>query len=46
MIGFHEPHPFGNECHSVADVDQDKPVMLRVELVEGKDHPVQVGKYK
>ncbi len=34
-----KPHPFGNEYHSIADGDQGRAIMWRVELVEGKDWP-------
>ena len=39
-----KPHPFGNEYHSIADGATEKvlegnPIMWRVKLQEGKDHP-------
>ncbi|KAL7467273.1 hypothetical protein ACHAXS_007534 [Conticribra weissflogii] len=34
-----KPHPFGNEYHSIADGDQGRAIMWRVEIVEGKDRP-------
>ena len=39
-----KPHPFGNEYHSIVDGVtekglEDKPIMWRVKLQEGKDHP-------
>ncbi len=38
-----KPHPFGNEYHSIADIDDGAPVMWRVELREGKDRPSEMG---
>ncbi|KAL7447907.1 hypothetical protein ACHAXS_000102 [Conticribra weissflogii] len=35
----HKPHPFGNEYHFIADGDQGRAILWRVELVEGKDWP-------
>ncbi len=32
-----KPHPFGNEYHLIADIDDGASVMWRVELREGKD---------
>ncbi len=34
-----KPHPFGNECHSIADGDKGRFIMWRICLVEGKDRP-------
>ena len=34
-----KPHPFGNEYHSIADGDGGRPIMWRVQIVEGKDQP-------
>ena len=34
-----KPHPFCNEYHSIADGDDDRLIMWRVKLVEGKDKP-------
>ncbi|KAL7460411.1 hypothetical protein ACHAXS_000862 [Conticribra weissflogii] len=34
-----KPHPFDNEYHSIADIDDGAPVMWRVDLKEGKDQP-------
>ena len=34
-----KPRPFGNEYHSIADGDGGKPIMWRINLVEGKDRP-------
>ena len=34
-----KPHPLGNEYHSIADGDYGKPVIWRIKLQEGKDHP-------
>ncbi|KAL7474259.1 hypothetical protein ACHAW6_000238 [Cyclotella cf. meneghiniana] len=34
-----KPHPLGNEYHSIADGNNGKPVMWRIKLQEGKDHP-------
>jgi hypothetical protein len=34
-----KPHPFGNEYHTIADGDDGKPIMWRMKIVEGKDHP-------
>jgi hypothetical protein len=34
-----KPHPIGNGYHSIADSDDGKPIMRRVKIVEGKDHP-------
>ncbi len=34
-----KPHPFGNNNHSIADGDQVRAILWRVELVEGKDWP-------
>ena len=38
------PHPFGNEYHSIADGATEKglegkPIMWRVKIKEGKDRP-------
>ncbi len=33
------PHPFGNEYHSIADGDKGHFIMWRIHLVEGKDRP-------
>jgi len=40
-----KPHPFGNEYHTICDCDLTKgaPIMFRVELMEGKDRPVELG---
>ena len=46
MVLPHKLHPYGNYYHSIADGGQDKPLMWRVELVEGKDHPMQLDKLK
>ncbi len=32
-----KPHPFGNEYHSIANGDDGKPIMFRINLVKGKD---------
>ncbi len=37
MCGPRKPHLFGNEYHSIADGDDDKPIMWRVKIVERKD---------
>ena len=39
-----KPHPFGNEYHSISDGVtekglEEKPIMWRVKLQEGKDRP-------
>jgi hypothetical protein len=34
-----KPRPFGNKYHSIADGDDDKPIMWRVKIVEGKNQP-------
>ena len=34
-----KPHPLGNEYHTIVDGDDGKPVMWRVKLQEGMDHP-------
>ena len=35
-----KPHLFGNEYHTIADGEKDgKPIMWRMKIVEGKDHP-------
>ena len=41
-----EPHPFGNEYHSIADRDDGKSIMWRVKIVEGKNRPKRAnGQY-
>ncbi len=47
MSSYRNPHPQGNEYHSIADADKDgtKPIMWRVKLVEGKDCPKADGQY-
>lgn len=35
-----KPHPFGNECHRICCVESG--IMFGIELVEGKDHPMQL----
>ena len=40
----HKPHPFGNKYHSIADGNSGKPIMWRIKLVEGRDHP-KTGSY-
>ena len=39
-------HPFGNEDHFITDWDHGKPLIWRVKLVEEKNGPVQLGKFK
>ena len=39
-----KPHPFGNEYHTIANGDHKSPILYRVELVERKDRPRQLGK--
>mmetsp|Transcript_11947 Transcript_11947/g.25228 ORF Transcript_11947/g.25228 Transcript_11947/m.25228 type:complete len:318 (-) Transcript_11947:177-1130(-) len=41
-----KPHPFGNEYHTICngDLKIGTPIMFRVELVEGKDRPPQLGR--
>ena len=36
-----KPHPFGNEYHTIADVETT--MTYRMECVEGKDRPAQLG---
>ena len=41
-----KPHPFGNEYHSICDGDlavgKGNPIMVHVELQEGKDCPSEL----
>ena len=39
MIVLRKPHPIGNEYHSIVDGDEGNPVLYRVKIQEGKDHP-------
>ena len=41
-----KPHPFGNEYHTISDRDYNAVILYRVELVEGKDRPSELGKRK
>ena len=34
-----KPHPFGNEYHKICDGDKGRPILWRLEIVEGKDRP-------
>ena len=34
-----EPHPLGNEYHSIEDGDEGNPVMYWIKIQEGKDRP-------
>ena len=38
-----KPHPFGNEYHTIADVETTMIHVYRMECVEGKDRPAQLG---
>ena len=42
----HKPHPLGNEYCFIANGGKSKLAMQRVKLLEGKDWPMQLGKYK
>ncbi|KAL3786425.1 hypothetical protein ACHAWO_007977 [Cyclotella atomus] len=39
MVVPRKPHPEGNEYHTICDGDQGRPILWRMELVEGKDRP-------
>ncbi len=39
MCVLHKSHPLGNEYHFIADGDQGRVIMWKVELVGGKDQP-------
>ena len=39
MVVPRKPHPEGNEYHTICDGDEGRPILWRMELVEGKDRP-------
>ena len=43
MVVERKPHPYGNECHTIAGDDEDeakgRPIMWRCKIQEGKDRP-------
>ncbi len=43
-----KPHSFGNIYHAIcgADLKEGCPIMYRVEIVEGKDQPNELGPKK
>ena len=40
----HKPHPVGNEYHTILDVICGS--LFGMEIVEGKEKPKEIGKYK
>ena len=42
----HNPHPFGNEYHTIADGDFGATLIWHCKLDKGKDHLPQLGKKK
>ncbi|KAL3802284.1 hypothetical protein ACHAWO_002132 [Cyclotella atomus] len=39
MVVPRKPHEKGNEYHTICDGDEGRPILWRMELVEGKDRP-------
>jgi hypothetical protein len=45
MVVPRKPHPCGNEYHTICDGDDKRPILWRMELVEGKDRPKRGGQW-